>query len=263
MTHIRAMPPDDAVKTIIEILQEGPRLRDALTERMTITVFAVVFFALFRWFMAPPGADLGTPLIVPLLVVFFVGLGYTFLGVSTRKSNALILEIAAEYHDVRLIAPLLRVWKSTVLSDIPLINRSLLQNLPLLTSQSVAAFPLSERITLRNLIQCPYPPLQIGVLETLSRIEDTEAIPNIERTLREEVNSMDAEVKTLAETCLLKLKAVKVAEQQSKILLRPSHDTTGANTLLRIALPETEDNAEEKRELLRPDEGAKPPTPSP
>jgi len=261
MTHIRAMPPDDAVKTIIEILQEGPRLRDALTERMTITVFAVVFFALFPWFMAPSGADLGTPLIVPLLVVFFVGLGYTFLGVSTRKSNALILEIAAEYHDVRLIAPLLRVWKSTVLSDIPLINRSLLQNLPLLTSQNVAAFPLSERITLRNLIQCPYPPLQIAVLDTLTQIEDTEAIPNIERAAREEVNSMDAEVKTLAETCLLKLKTVKAAEQQSKILLRPSHDTTGADTLLRVALPISEDDAEERQELLRPDEGAKPPTP--
>ena len=162
---------------------------------------------------------------------------------------------------MRLIAPLLRVWKSTVPSDIPLINRSLLQNLPLLTSQNVAAFPLSERITLRNLIQCPYPPLQIAVLETLSRIEDTEAIPTIERALRESSEVIAPEVRTVAEVCLLKLKAVKVAEQQSKILLRPSHDTTGADTLLRVALPISEDDAEERRELLRPDEGVKPPTP--
>ena len=258
VTHIRAMPPDKAVKTIIEILQEGPRLRDALTERMTITVFAVVFFAVFRWFMAPPGADLGTPLIVPLLVVFFVGLGYTFLGNSARTSNALLLEIAAKYRDVRLITPLLRTWKSTMPSDLPSVNRSLLQNLPLLASQNVADFPLAERTTLRNLILCPYPPLQIAVLETLLRIEDTEAIPTIERALREEANSIAVEVKTFAETCLTQLKALKTAEQQSKILLRPSHDTTGADTLLRVAPQETEDDAGEKRELLRPDERARP-----
>ena len=122
-----------------------------------------------------------------------------------------------------------------------------------MTSEAANGMSSPERTTLRKLILNPNSQLCVAILNTLTRMENTAAIPTIEILLTRRIGE---EVREAAVACLVKLKAIKAAEQEGKILLRPSHDTTEEKTLLRIA---EASKPEDERQLLRPGGGEKNP----
>ena len=249
LESIRALPNEEAIKTIAELTQMEPLERIHVSLYASFAVLTSVLL-LFAFMLKVPFSPELRHFLAPITTsLFSVGFCHISLKAIMGYYSEWVDPLLIEYKDARLIQPTLRAWTKNSFEARNVLGLALINNLPLLTPELASTLTTPERQTLRELLLRPNPQLRITVLETLSRIEDTLAILNIEQFLRSECN---ANVKEKAIACLEHLRAVRDLEKQSKMLLRPSQDTTNETVLLRVAKSV---EAEDERQLLRPGSG--------
>ena len=255
LNHIRALPHEKAVWMIIALgtslpdeRRSGSLLSDAPVIALPMLIIPLTLYLFYVYDKIIP-KHLSGPFIIML-----VGLYFYFWNQAIKKyQGQWVYPLFAEYENVYLVAPTLRSWKTAPKFARPYLQTCLTRSLPLMTSEAANGMSAPERATLRKLVLSSNPQLCVIILNTLTRMENTSAIPTIETLLTHQISE---EVRAAAEACLAQLKAIKAAEQEGKILLRPSHDTTEEKTLLRIA---EASKPEDERQLLRPGGGEKNP----
>ena len=251
LDHIRALPHERAVWIIIalgtsspEERRSGSLLSDAPIITLPMISIPLTLYLLYVYDKIIP-KHLSGPLIVVLVVLYF----HSWNQAIKKYQGHWVYPLFAEYEDAYLVAPSLRSWKTAPKSAHSSLETCLTRSLPLMTSEAANGMSPSERATWRKLVLSSNPQLCLTILNTLTRIEDTSAIPTVETLLTRRI---EEDVRAAAEACLAQLKAIKAAEQESKILLRPSHDTTGEKTLLRTVEAV---KSEDEQQLLRPGSG--------
>lgn len=248
LESIRALPNEEAIKTIVELTQM-PLFERIQVPVYTSLVMLALIVLLFAFILRVPFPPEFRHFIAPIAPALFIAAGWHIsFSVGMKYLGEWVYPLLSEYKDARLIQPTLQAWGKNGLAK-EIVGLALINNLPLLTPELAFTLTTPERQTLRNLVLSPAPELCLVVLETLPRIEDTLAILNIEQLLKSECN---ANVKEKAIACLEHLRAVRDLEKQSKMLLRPSQDTTNETVLLRVAKSV---EAEDERQLLRPGSG--------
>lgn len=253
LDHVRALPHERAVPMIIALDAStlNERRSDSLSGFVPISAITMInllltYFLVLQTTFSPPFV---------LLFVLTVTVLHSLIWNQAIKKyqGQWVYPLFAEYEDAYLVAPTLRSWKTAPKSARLSLETCLTRSLPLMTGEAANGMSAPERATLRKLVLSPNSQLCITILNTLTRMEDTSAISTVETLLTRRIGE---DVREAAEVCLAQLKAIKAAEQEGKVLLRPSHDTTEEKTLLRIA---EASKPEDERQLLRPGSGERTP----
>ena len=243
------MPHGQAVKTIARFASIRPIARLYPSKRIVVRATAGLFLVLLTLIIAPDGNPLGNLIREAALSLYFAGIGYVAFNLVAKYRSPWVYPLLTEYEDGRLVAPVLKMLRYPYKPSAKMLEASLVQNLPHLTHKLALSMSTAERLALRELTRNHLPALRSITLEALLRIEDTEAIPSIARLMKHET---DPSVRTVAEDCLVKLKAIQERKAEGNVLLRPSNDTTVETTLLRVAHAVA---TEEEQQLLRPGSG--------
>jgi len=250
LDQIRAMPHGQAVKTIARLASIRPVARLYPSKQIVFRATAGLFLVLLTLIVAPDGNSLGNLIREAALSLYLVGIGYVAFNLVAKYRSPWVHPLLTEYEDGRLVAPVLKMLRYPYKPSTKMLEASLLQNLPHLTYKLALSMSTAERVALRELTRNHLSSLRLITLEALLRIEDTEAIPLIARLLKHET---DPKVRAVAEDCLYKLRAIQDRKAEGNVLLRPSNDTTGETTLLRVAHAVA---TEEEQQLLRPGSGS-------
>jgi len=248
--YIRDLPDERAIQIIGAISQRRPTL-NAVLKGTLFNFHGLGFMAAFLFLTTMLFNDTQCErAILPLFVV--VGYLLTYLyrqSYHILHSHQLYVQLP-QYRDARFAVYALKLLPGSYGNAEIALKKSLERNLPLLTKKIAQGLPYQERMTLRGQVLLSHPKLDVVVLETLSRIEDTAAIPMITRMFRHE---KDEAVKRAAEACLATLREVQKAEKEHKILLRPSQESGAEKTLLRVPQDGNSTDTKDKQELLRPE----------
>lgn len=248
--YIRDLPDERAIEIIATICERRPA-PGAVLKRTVCNLYSAVFIVSFVFLIIMfLSASQSEKAVLPS---FLVGLCLIFR--FTHRANLLYLHHQLylqlpRYQDARFAVYALKLFPNSYGSAELALKKSLERNLPLLTKEMAQALPSSERMTLRGQVLLSHPKLDVVVLETLSRIEDTAAMPMITRMFRHEKDEI---VKKAAEACLATLREVQKAEKEHKILLRPSQESGAEKTLLRVPQDGNSTDTKDKQELLRPE----------
>lgn len=249
LDHIRAMPHDKAVETILELAQYSTFYRAATQLPVYLPLVVVLTTLILMCAPLPLPFNFWQSLGLKIVLNLYLMATCFVLVFALKRSSLWICPLLTEYRDTRLIQLALNLLADDGIARVRLLTRSLTDHLPSLTPELAATYTSQERLTLRNLLLRPEHELRLAVLDALTRIEDTAAIPNVERLLSREIAG---DVRANAERCLERLKEVRAAERESKILLRPSQERGGSETLLRMS---RETKSEDEAQLLRPGSG--------
>ena len=243
--YILSLPDAEATEIIFAMSRKSPDTTTTFKQMACSLMGALLLFSLFIPLALMSDEEKRTGAIIAFSIILLSLMRrFAHQALLIRRDHQLYLQLP-RCRDARFVEPALISLTYFYGSAEIAVKHSLQHNLPLLTKEEAQTFAPREQKMLRNLILLHNPPLNVAVLEALARIEDTGAIPNVERVLK---TAGDNEVRTAAEACLIQLNAAKAAERESGILLRPSQNTDGEKTLLRPTTVKPED----ENELLRP-----------
>ena len=246
LRRIRALPEEDAIKTLIELMLTNPALRFpywAVAIRLFFVSPLWILSALFVYHQLRVFGFMG------VLLILFTLISKLYVGAYAEVYSKQIpwaTSLLSEYSDVRLLLLCVTEWKASEGEKRVNLLNGLVRNLPLLTPEIAEKMTTEKRKQLRELVFVESTALQRVTLETLLHIEDLNAIPHVETLVK---NTPNSEVREAAEGCLSGLLTLKQREKDREVLLRPSLEENGKEVLLR---PATSHNDDDEQQLLRP-----------
>ena len=249
LRRIHALPEEDAIKTLIELMDTLPNYRFPWITRFALHLLALVL--IFASLLVISRIA-GIAFLPYRGMAIYVLIDFLTSSQGDRKISGKtewVTPLLPHYSDTRLIAPCLSEWKASQGKKRGFLEACLVRNLPLLTPEIAEKMAMEKRKQLRELVFVESLALQCVTLQTLLQIEDVNAIPNVETLLK---NTPNSEVQEAAEACLSGLRELKQREKDREVLLRPSLEKNGKEVLLR---PATSRHDEDEQQLLRPGSG--------
>ena len=246
LRRIYALPEEDAIKTLIELMDtlDNRRCSWITFHALHLSTTAVVCTLLLL-----TSRIAAVPLVSGLMAILCIVVSTLIsMRVESMVSGRTewVTPLLPHYSDARLITPCLSEWKASQGRKRGFLEACLVRNLPLLTPEIAEKMTTPQRKQLRELLFGESPALQRVTLETLLQIEDVNALPQVETLAK---NTPNSEVREAAEGCLSGLLELKQREKDREVLLRPSLEENGKEVLLR---PATSRHDEDEQQLLRP-----------